>query len=172
MIYFVIALIVLLLDRASKWVIVNQMALRETRSVIGDFFQITSHRNTGAAFSMFEGGRWFFVSITIVVLTGIVWYLLRMIRSKKTLMCWALALLLGGALGNFIDRVLYGEVVDFLQFNFVFDLFGKHIDYTFPIFNVADSGIVIGVGLVFLDTLIEWRMEKRGNANESQGTQG
>jgi signal peptidase II len=172
LIYFVIALIVLLLDRASKWVIVNQMALRETRSVIGDFFQITSHRNTGAAFSMFEGGRWFFVSITIVVLTGIVWYLLRMIRSKKTLMCWALALLLGGALGNFIDRVLYGEVVDFLQFNFVFDLFGKHIDYTFPIFNVADSGIVIGVGLVFLDTLIEWRMEKRGNANESQGTQG
>lgn len=171
MIYFAIAIVVLLLDRATKWLIVNRLDLHETRSVIGDFFSITSHRNTGAAFSILEGQRWFFLTITVVVLAGLIWYMLKMIRTRKVLMCWALGLIMGGATGNFVDRALTGEVVDFLQFRFVFDWFGHHVNYIFPIFNVADMGIVIGVGLVFLDTLIEWRNEKRGKTNGQQGTQ-
>jgi signal peptidase II len=170
LIYFVIAFVVLVLDQLSKWYIVHRLDLHESRSVIGDFFQITSHRNTGAAFSILEGQRWFFLVITSVVGIGIIWYLLRTIRSNKRLLSFALCLVLGGALGNFIDRALFGEVVDFLQFWFQFPLFGYHVDYIFPIFNVADSGIVIGVCLIFLDTLLEWRKEKRGEINESQGS--
>jgi signal peptidase II len=168
--YFVIALIVFLLDQGSKWLIVNKMSLYESRPVIGEFFQITSHRNTGAAFSILEGQRWFFLSITVVVVTGIIWYLLKMIKDKRKLLSWALSLLLGGAVGNFLDRALTGEVVDFLQFRFQFSLFGKAIDYTFAIFNLADSAIVIGVSLIFLDAIRSWLQERRGNANESHGS--
>ena len=74
--------------------------------------------------------------------------------------------LLGGAIGNFIDRALFGEVVDFLQFTFDFSLFGKAIYYIFPIFNLADSAIVIGVILIFLESLLTWRKEKKGATNE------
>jgi signal peptidase II len=167
LVYFIIALVVLALDQASKWVIMNRMDLYETRSVIGEFFSITSHRNTGAAFSILEGQRWFFLTITTIILIGVVWYLRKMVRQGKKLISWALALILGGAFGNYLDRMLHGEVTDFLQFRFQFNFFGKAVDYTFAIFNLADSAIVIGVGLIFLDTLIEWRNEKRGNLDES-----
>jgi signal peptidase II len=170
LIYFIIAFVVLVLDQTSKWFIVNRMDLYESRPVIGEFFQITSHRNTGAAFSILEGQRWFFLTITTIVVIGIIWYLRKTLRSGKKLLPWALSLLLGGAIGNFVDRALFGEVVDFLQFRFQFNWFGKAIDYTYPIFNVADSAIVIGVGLIFLDTLIEWRKEKRGEWNEFHGS--
>jgi signal peptidase II len=160
--YYLYALVVLILDQVTKWIIVHKLALYETRSVIGDFFQITSHRNRGAAFSILQGQRWFFIVITIVVVIGIVWYLQKMRRERRKLMCFALSLLLGGAIGNFADRALFGEVVDFLQFNFHFSWFGKEIYYTYPIFNIADSAIVIGVILIFLDSLLSWRKEKRG----------
>lgn len=170
MLYFILAFVVLALDQGSKWLIVNRMDLYETKSVIGEFFQITSHRNTGAAFSILEGQRWFFVSITTVILVGMVWYLLRTIRAGKKLLPCALGFLLGGATGNFVDRALFGEVVDFLQFRFQFEWFGKHVDYTFAIFNLADSAIFLGVVLIFLDTLIEWRKEKRGAQHEQQAS--
>jgi len=170
LIYFIISIIVLALDQASKRIIVTRMNLYESIPVIGEFFQITSHRNKGAAFSILQGQRWFFLTVTVVVVIGIVWYLRRCIKENKKLLSWALALLLGGAIGNFIDRALFGEVVDFLQFRFQFNWFGKAVDYIFPIFNIADSAIVIGVGLIFLDTILEWRKEKRGKSSyESQG---
>ncbi|WP_409341223.1 signal peptidase II [Paenibacillus sp. MBLB4367] len=170
MFYFIIALVVFLLDQGSKWLVKNKMGLYESRPVIGEFFQITSHRNTGAAFSILEGQRWFFLLVTTVVVIGVVWYLLKMIKSNRKLLAWALCLLLGGAVGNFLDRALTGEVVDFLQFRFQFSLFGKAIDYTFAIFNLADSAIVIGVALIFLDAIRSWLQERRGNANESHGS--
>ncbi|CAH0122518.1 Lipoprotein signal peptidase [Paenibacillus sp. CECT 9249] len=155
MIYYFIALIVFLLDQGTKWIIATQMRLGEQRSVIGDFFLITSHRNTGAAFSILEGQRWFFLVITPIVLIGIVWYMQKMKQSGSKMLFLGLSLILGGAVGNFLDRVLTGEVVDFLQFNFG--------NYTFPIFNIADSGIVIGVGLVLLDSLLG---AKKGENNQ------
>lgn len=171
MLYFLIAFAALVLDQLSKWYIVNRMDLGESRPVIGTFFQITSHRNTGAAFSILEGQRWFFLSVTSIVVVGIVWYIRRTVKANKRLLPIALSLVLGGALGNFVDRALFGEVVDFLQFWFQFPFFGYDVDYIFPIFNIADSAIVVGVGLIFLDTLIEWRNERRGEpkSNESQG---
>ncbi|MEF3305559.1 signal peptidase II [Paenibacillus sp. GYB003] len=163
MIYYVIALIVFALDQFTKRLIVVNMYEGESRSVIGDFFQLTSHRNRGAAFGILQDQRWFFIAVTIVIVVGIVWYLrkLRHDRSKTLLKC-ALGLLLGGALGNFLDRALFGEVVDFLHFRFVFSLLGWDVDYDFAIFNLADSAIVIGVALIFLDSLLVWRKERRG----------
>ncbi|TVY09579.1 signal peptidase II [Paenibacillus cremeus] len=161
--YYVYALIVLLLDQASKWMIVNRLMLGESRSVIGEFFQITSHRNRGAAFGILQNQRWFFIVITLAVALGIIWYLRKTMKEGKQLLPVALSLLLGGALGNFIDRAFFGEVVDFLQLRFQFNLFGKAVDYTYPIFNLADSAICIGVALIFLDSFLNWRREAKQN---------
>lgn len=166
--YYVYALLIIIVDQATKWMIKSKLTLGEARSVIGDFFLITSHRNRGAAFSILQGQRWFFLLITVAVVVGVIVYLQRMRREGRTLMCVALCLLLGGAVGNFIDRALYGEVVDFLQFNFRFSLFGKDIDYTYPIFNVADSAIVVGVILILVEALFGFRKEKRGLKHHEQ----
>ncbi len=153
--YYAIALIVFIVDQATKWYIATNFELYETKSIIGDFFVITSHRNTGAAFGILQNQRWVFLILTVFIVTGIVWYLHRMIKEKRKLLSFSLSLIIGGALGNFIDRASTGEVVDFLQFHFEF------INYTYPIFNVADSAICVGVALIFIDTLREWRLEKR-----------
>ncbi|BFH12911.1 lipoprotein signal peptidase [Paenibacillus dendritiformis] len=150
--YYLIALIVFLIDQGTKWVIATRLTLYEQIPVIGNFFLITSHRNTGAAFSILEDQRWFFVIVTIVVAIGIIWYMYKIRHQQGHILPIGLSLILGGALGNFLDRLLTGEVVDFLQFNFG--------TYTFPIFNVADMGITIGVGLVLLDAMLSVKREK------------
>jgi signal peptidase II len=157
MIYYVIALIILALDQFTKWLIVKNMDLGQSISVIGEFFQITSHRNKGAAFGILQDQRLFFIIITIVFVVGIIWYLEKVRKyGNKKLLTLSLSLLLGGAIGNFADRLLTGEVVDFFDFYFAF------INYPFPIFNVADSAIVVGVILIFLDTLLDWINERKG----------
>ena len=170
MIYYALALLLIIMDQVSKWLIVHNFSLYETRSVIGDFFLLTSHRNNGAAFSILEGQQWFFYIITVIVVVGMIWYMQKVRRENKQLLAVAISFLLGGALGNFIDRVLYGQVVDFLQFNFKFSLFGHAVDYTFAIFNLADSAITVGVVLIFIDALRGWLKERRGNRNESYGS--
>lgn len=150
-VYFLIALIVFLIDQGTKYLIATRLELAEQIPVIKDFFIITSHRNRGAAFGILEGQQWFFILITIIVVAGIVWYLNKARKTRK-LLPTALALVLGGAIGNFLDRILNGEVVDFLMFNFG--------SYTFPIFNVADSCIVVGVALIILDTLLDVKGEQ------------
>jgi signal peptidase II len=141
----------------------------ESNSVIGTFFQLTSHRNRGAAFGILQDQRWFFICITIVILAGIIWYIQKLRKDQsKTLMKVALSILLGGATGNFVDRALFGEVVDFLHFRFVFSLLGWDVDYDYAIFNVADSAIVIGVALIFLDSILAWRKERRGLTHGQQ----
>jgi signal peptidase II len=164
--YYFYALIVFILDQVSKWFIVRRIPLGEERPVLGDFFILTSHRNRGAAFGILQNQRWFFIVITLIVVIGILWYMRRTIRERKVLLSFALSLLLGGAIGNFIDRALFGEVVDFLQFTFDFSLLSKAIYYIYPIFNLADSAIVIGVILIFLESLLTWRKEKKGATNE------
>ncbi|WP_044479260.1 signal peptidase II [Paenibacillus antibioticophila] len=163
MIFFLIALIAFLIDQATKYWIATSLTINEQIPVIGNFFLITSHRNRGAAFGILKDQRWFFIVVTTVVLIGIVWYMLKIRKSGNRLLQTALALVLGGAVGNFFDRVLTGEVVDFLQFNFG--------SYTFPIFNVADSCIVVGVALIILDSILEIRREKQQAAEIKQEEQ-
>jgi signal peptidase II len=173
--YYIYALIVLVIDQITKWMIVKNMAYGESISVIGDFFMITSHRNRGAAFGILQNQRWFFIVITIVVVIGIVWYLRKAVREGQRLLPLALSLILGGAVGNFVDRALFGEVVDFLDFRFTIPWPGEPFLYNYPIFNVADSGIVVGVALIFLDSFLGWRNEskqKGSNLNESKQESG
>jgi signal peptidase II len=170
LIYYLIAFIIFLLDQGSKWLISTKLSLHESKAILGEFFQITSHRNRGAAFGILQEQRWFFVVITVVVVIGIIWYLRKMIKESRRLLSLALSLLLGGAVGNFADRALTGEVVDFLQFRFQFSFFGKMIDYTYPIFNVADSAIVVGVILILIDSVLVWLEERRGEINETRGS--
>lgn len=157
-VYFLIALIVFLVDQGTKYWIATGMTIGEQIPVIGNFFLITSHRNRGAAFGILQDQRWFFIVVTTVVVLGIIWYLLKIKNQPNKMLPVALSLVLGGAIGNFLDRAVSGEVVDFLMFNFG--------SYTFPIFNVADSCIVIGVALIILDSLLELRREKQAATSQ------
>lgn len=151
--YYLIALIVLVIDFITKRLIESQLVLGEKISVIGNFFLITSHRNRGAAFGILQDQRLFFIIITIIIVTGLIWYIQVSRATAKPWLLVGLGLVLGGAIGNFIDRARFGEVVDFFEFNFG--------SYGFPIFNIADSAIVCGVALILLDTLLTARDEKK-----------
>lgn len=129
--------------------VVRTMALHETIPIIEGVFHITSHRNRGAAFGILQDARWFFIVITVVVVAAILRYMPK-VKGQWRLQL-AFSLVLGGAVGNFIDRLLTGEVVDFLDFRLI----------NYPIFNVADSAIVIGVVILFWDTLVQSRHEKK-----------
>lgn len=159
--YYAIAAIVFLLDQLTKQIIDANVPLEEQFSVIGQFFLITHVLNDGAAFSMLPGAQTLFIVITIFVVIGIIWYLERNWRGGRPLLLTAFGMVLGGALGNFIDRVLHGHVIDFLQFNFG--------SYTFPIFNVADIGIVVGVGLILLDAVLDIRRERHRAQGAPEG---
>ncbi|WP_136606482.1 signal peptidase II [Paenibacillus dokdonensis] len=146
--YYILALIAFLVDQGTKFMIAKQLEIGQEIPVIGNFFLITSSRNNGAAFGILPNQRWFFIIVTVFVVVAIIWYMQRVRKSSsRKLLPIALSLVLGGAVGNFLDRALNGEVVDFLMLNFG--------SYTFPIFNIADSCIVIGVALIILDSLID-----------------
>jgi signal peptidase II len=161
-IYWLIALAALVLDQWTKRLIVNNMEVGDVIPVLGNFFTITSHRNRGAAWGILQDQRLFFIVFTIVVTLGLVWYLVRSIREGRRMLPFGLSLLLGGALGNFVDRVRTGEVVDFFHFIFDFKPIGIPFVYDFPIFNVADSCIVVGIIVVAIDTLFAERKQKTG----------
>ncbi|MFB9325402.1 signal peptidase II [Paenibacillus aurantiacus] len=162
--YYWIALFVFVIDYVSKKVIESKLELHEIIPVIGDFFVVTSIRNRGAAFGILQEQRFFFIAITLIVVGAIVWYIHRN-RNGRPLLLVGLGLVLGGAVGNFLDRAIYGEVVDFLQFTFG--------SYVFPIFNLADTGICVGVGLILLDSFLSMKNEKQetSDTREHDGQQ-
>ena len=142
-----IALITLILDQLTKITVVGAFQLGEALPITS-FFNLVRVHNPGAAFSFLAnaGGwqRWFFTGLGVAA-AGVMVYLLRM-HAGQTLFCLALSLLLGGAIGNVIDRLLYSHVIDFLDF-----YYGT---WHFPAFNVADSAITLGAGLLILDELL------------------
>jgi signal peptidase II len=153
--WLALALLVIVLDQASKYAILGHFAMGETRSITS-FFNLTLAYNPGAAFSMLHdaGGwqRWLFVALGIAASTWII-ILLRKHGGQK-LFSLALALIMGGALGNVIDRFTHGGyVVDFLDFHW-----GLH---HFPAFNLADSAITCGAALMLLEALLEHRRARR-----------
>ncbi len=147
--HLLIALLVVVLDRVTKWVIAKNIPLHDSKKVLSGFFYITHVENRGAAFSLFADspGEWkiamlvTFSIVALLVVSALLW------RSSHTLTTTGvgLALILGGALGNLWDRLLSGRVVDFLVF-----YLGA---YQWPAFNVADSAIVIGAGLLVIEIL-------------------
>ena len=142
-----IAAIVILLDQVSKISITKTFHLGDSRTITS-FFNLVLAYNPGAAFSFLgsQNGwqRYFFTAIAIIAV-GFIVYLLRR-HAGQRMFCWALALIMGGAIGNVIDRILYGHVIDFLDFH----LSGwGH----FPAFNLADSAITLGAILFIVDEL-------------------
>lgn len=144
--WFMLSVLVIISDQISKLWISSHFIYGETLRVSG-FFNLVLAHNTGAAFSFLNdaGGwqRWLFSAIAVVAAVWITWLLRR--HQQEKLFCFALALILGGALGNLIDRVAYGYVVDFLDFYWN--------TYHFPAFNIADSAITCGAALVIWDSI-------------------
>ena len=152
--FYGIALFAVLLDQWTKWLVVKNMVFGERISVWDPWIGILSHRNRGAAWGMLEGKMWIFTIVTIAVIAGIIYFYHTEAKGKPLLQV-SLMLLLGGALGNFIDRLFRGEVVDMI------DTYIPVINYHFPIFNVADTALTIAVVLLFLTILIGERAEKK-----------
>lgn len=151
--YYLIAIIVIGIDQFTKWLIVKNMALYEQVPIIENFFYLTSHRNKGAAWGILEGQMIFFYIITVIVIIGVIFYLQKYGKESK-LLAISLSFILGGAIGNFIDRIFREEVVDFLDFII--------INYNYPIFNIADSSLVVGVILILIATFIDEKKKGKG----------
>ncbi|TYP73060.1 signal peptidase II [Paenibacillus methanolicus] len=150
--YYWVALVVLVLDQITKRIVSGGMEVGDQISVIGEFFKIHLYKNNGAAFSILPNQRLFFIVMTIAVVIGIIWYIRKNRSSGRALLMVSLGLILGGAIGNLVDRALYGEVVDFFKLTFG--------SYIFPIFNIADIGITIGVVLILLDTMLDAKNQR------------
>jgi len=152
--WFTLAAAIVVADRASKWVVLDAFQLGERVEITG-FFNLVLVFNRGAAFSFLaDASGWqtvFFATIAIVAALIVSVLILR--SPERRLLCTGLALILGGALGNLLDRLLYGHVVDFVDLH----AFGWH----WPAFNVADSGITLGAGLVILEGFLH-RDDGRG----------
>ncbi len=129
--------------------------------VIGTFFRLKHIKNPGAAFGILIGNRHIFLAISILAIIIIFIYYFHLSKQHKGSTV-ALGLIMGGALGNLLDRLVYGEVTDFLEFYFgTIVLFGRKISLHWPIFNVADMGVSIGVGLlIFIMLIEEYRLQK------------
>ena len=145
-----LALIILIADQFTKVLIVGFYQLHDS-TLVTSFFNVVRWHNSGAAFSFLAGSsgwqRWFFTVIGLAAAALILWLLKS--HSGQKLFSFALACILGGAIGNVIDRLLYGYVVDFLDFHW------HH--WHFPAFNVADSAITIGAACLILDELLRVR---------------
>jgi signal peptidase II len=149
--YFLMALVVLIADQVTKaWATARLLPI-DSYEVIPGFFRLTYARNRGVAFSLFADAefevRWVLAAVSAVAAAAVAYYLSRAALHTRRLNA-ALALLLAGIVGNLIDRVRLGEVVDFLDFHW-------RNQYTWPTFNVADAAICIGAGLLALELLRE-----------------
>ncbi len=148
-----LSLIILLADQFTKVLIVGNYSLGDS-TYVTNFFNVVRAHNTGAAFSFLAGAggwqRWFFTSIGIVAAIFMVWMLKS--HSGQKLFSFAISLILGGAIGNVIDRMWHGYVVDFLDFHWG--------TMHFPAFNVADSAISVGAVCLILDELLRVRRAK------------
>jgi signal peptidase II len=147
--HFLIALLVVLLDRATKWIVAKEISLHDGFAVIPGFFRLTRVENRGAAFGLFADSpaQWkiailvLFSIAALVIVSALLWRNSHVMTTTGI----GLALILGGAVGNLWDRLLNGRVVDFLLF-----YIGR---YQWPAFNVADSAIVCGAGLLVIEIL-------------------
>ena len=134
---FSTALIIVLLDQLTKFLIRKNLQLNESIPIIKNIFHLTYLKNTGSAFSLFQGYNLFFIIFSVIVIIS-TFYFIKKIKESQKLMQFAAGLLLGGTLGNLIDRIIYGRVTDFIDFRI------------WPVFNIADSAVTISVILLII----------------------
>lgn len=154
-----LSLLVFVVDQVSKFWFDNNLSMYQQIVIIPDYFSWTLAYNTGAAFSFLADAagwqRWFFAAIAVVV-SGVLVVWLKRLKPGETWLAVALALVLGGALGNLVDRVVFGHVVDFILLHW-------HQQWYFPAFNVADMAITGGAILLALDM---FKSEKSGETGK------
>ena len=147
-IWVALSILVIALDQLTKWAIVKWVGLYD-KLPVNSFINITHQRNTGAAFSFLADSsgwqRWFFIVLGATVSSVILVWLWRIRREGQITLSAGLSLVLGGAVGNVIDRIMHGYVVDFIQVL----IFG----WPFPSFNIADSAITVGAAFLIIDAL-------------------
>lgn len=131
--------IIVILDQVVKWIVISTMNIGESIKIIGDFFYLTYVKNTGAAFSILEGRQPLFIIMSFIIM-GIVYCFFIYKKKLNKLEIISYGLILGGIVGNLIDRIRYNAVIDYLDF-IIFK-------YDFPIFNIADIGVVLGAFLL------------------------
>lgn len=131
--------LLIVLDQLVKWTIVSNIKLGEVKGFIPSIMSLTYLQNTGAAFSILENQQWLFTIITLLVIGGAIWYLIKNIKGSFWLIS-GLTLIIAGGLGNFIDRLRQGFVVDMFQVDFI----------NFAVFNVADTYLTFGVFIMLL----------------------
>ena len=131
--------LLIVLDQLVKWTIVSNIKLGEVKGFIPSIMSLTYLQNTGAAFSILENQQWLFTIITLLVIGGAIWYLIKNIKGSFWLIS-GLTLIIAGGLGNFIDRLRQGFVVDMFQVDFI----------NFAVFNVADTYLTFGVLIMLL----------------------
>lgn len=131
--------LLIILDQLVKWAVVSNIKLGEVKGFIPSIMSLTYLQNTGAAFSMLENQQWLFTIITLLVIGGAIWYLIKNIKGSFWLIS-GLTLIIAGGLGNFIDRLRQGFVVDMFQVDFI----------NFAVFNVADTYLTFGVLIMLL----------------------
>ena len=152
---------IVFLDQITKWLTVMNLDLGESISVINGFFSFTYVQNKGAAFSMLSNHRWVFMTISTVAIVALSIYLWKKRNSSK-LLCVALSFIIGGGIGNMVDRTILGYVIDFLDFIIGRSANGSPIH--FAIFNIADTFVCVGVGLfalyIILDEFKQYKKEK------------
>ena len=146
----ILATIILIIDVLSKMIVTKYISLGEEIKVIKNFFYLTNVRNTGAAWSMFDDNRYLVLVISSLIIIGLIMYIIKNKPSKKVEKL-AYGCILGGALGNYANRLINGYVTDFIDF--------KIFNYDYPIFNLADTFIVFGVIIFIIGT---WR-DNNGN---------
>jgi signal peptidase II len=153
-----VAFAIVFLDQLTKWMIVKWVPLYD-RIPINGFINVTHQRNTGAAFSFLADApgwqRYFFIGLALAVSAYIIYWLWRIRRDGQLILAAGLALVLGGAVGNVIDRIRLGSVVDFIQVLIA--------GWPFPSFNVADSAITVGAALLIIDALFLSGKEEKGS---------
>lgn len=155
MLWIIISVIIVILDQITKYAVVQNIDIGEMIPVIDQFFYLTLHMNPGAAWGMLQNGRIFFLIIIPIISAFVVYY---MFKNKNKFLRFTLALILAGAVGNYIDRLLFGEVRDFLLF-----YIGS---YPFPIFNVADISVTCGTIAMAVYVLFIYKEPKKEEKKE------
>lgn len=152
--YVVFIAVLILIDQITKYIVSIQLQNGREIDIIKNIFSLSYVENRGIAFGMMQGGRWFFVIFTILILLAYIYYYNKVLKYKKDIFYnISLILIVSGAIGNFIDRVHLGYVIDFLYFKLI----------NFPVFNLADIYVVIGAILyVIVNLFLDNEENKNG----------
>lgn len=155
------SLVVVAMDQVTKWMVVEDLTLYQ-RIPVFSFLDLVRLHNTGAAFSFLAGAagwqNYLFTTVAIAVSAGIAWWLMILPETGRRMLSLGLVLVLGGAIGNVIDRMLHGYVVDFILF--------YYREWSYPAFNLADSAITCGVALILFDSIVLERRRSRASSGQ------